>query len=171
MGPSSRACCGQPCATAAAGLVAARACCCATFRSLPSVGQRFSRARPIDVCRAEPSISLPSARPGGASLRSRPRCGSSPTRSPGEGCVADPSLASTRAPGPQRDGGVALRERIIKTPCVTARQQGLREQGRSTVSSPRAACANASRRPQPNAIAEKHLVLRYSDLAPSAGDP
>ena len=31
------------------GLVAARACCCATFRSLPSVGQRFSRARP-DRC-------------------------------------------------------------------------------------------------------------------------
>ena len=30
-------------------LVAARACCCATFRSLPSVGQRFSRARP-DRC-------------------------------------------------------------------------------------------------------------------------
>ena len=26
-----------------------RVCCCATFRSLPSVGQRFSRARP-DRC-------------------------------------------------------------------------------------------------------------------------
>ena len=53
-------CWGQPCATAAGWSRRVRA---AARRSghLPSVGQRFSLG-PIDVCRAEPSISLPSAR-------------------------------------------------------------------------------------------------------------
>ena len=48
-------------------LVAARACCCATFRSLPSVGQRFSRAaaRSMSAALSRRSLCLPSA--GGAS--------------------------------------------------------------------------------------------------------
>ena len=56
---------------------------------------------------------------------------------------------------PPNEGGVALRrERIIKTPCDRA-AAGAAQTRRSTVSSPRAALRPAaSRRPQPNAVAE-----------------
>ena len=59
--------CGQPCATAAGWSRRVRA---AARRSghLPSKGQRSRALGPIDVCRAEPSISLPSAPAGGASF-------------------------------------------------------------------------------------------------------
>ena len=176
MGPSSlrgregcwlRACSAQLCTTAAGwsragrrGVLAggsparrllagggAGACAAArTFRFLAfrSVGQRFSRAAagpmPVDLFAAQ--------RPGGASFRSRPRRGSSRTRPPGEGCVADPSLAST--PPSTSRGDLLSRSATPSKRRVTADrsagQQGLRKQGRSHVSSPRAALSDASRR-------------------------
>ena len=155
------ACCGQPRATAAAGLVAARACCCATFRSLAERGAAFLARSARSMSAALSRRSLCAQRPaGGASFRSRPRRGSSPTRPPGEGCVADPSLALTPSTISLHIERPAWRcelvREAIKAPVEAPGSRGCANRAGRTASSPRAACAAASRRLQPNAIAEKH---------------
>ena len=147
-GGGAGACCGQPRATAQRWLVWGVLAVGSPARRLRAGRGACVLLRDVPVtCRAWGSVSRalrPDARrslwcpaPQGASFRSRPRRGSSPTRPPGEGCVADPSLASTApliSPPPHREGVAALREAISKrrvTAGRSARQQGLREQGRS----------------------------------------
>ena len=108
---------------------------CVLLRDVPVTAERGAAflarsARSMSAALSRRSL-CPAPGPGGASFRSRPRRGSSPTRPPGEGCVADPSLASTRFEHIERRG-VALREAISKrrvTAGRSARLQGLPQTG------------------------------------------
>ena len=114
------ACWGQPCATAAGCGRGA----CVLLRDVPVTCRAWgsvSRALgPIDVCRAEPSISSAAQRPaGGASFRPRPRRGSSSTRPPGDlpERAASRIRALLRRRAPHREEGVALQRGDDQTPC------------------------------------------------------
>ena len=141
---------------------------CVLLRDVPVTcrawGSVSRSARSMSAALSRRSLCLPSAGPGGASLRSRPRRGSSPTRPPGEGCVADPSLASTPS-STSRGGRGAAREDNQNAVCPRG-SRGCANRADRAVSSPRAACAAASRRPQPNAIAEKAPWARSSRPSP-----
>ena len=91
---------------------------CVLLRDVPVTAERGAAF----LARSARSMSAALSRrslcpaPGGASFRPRPRRGSSPTRPPGEGCVADPSLASTAPPSTSR-GSPLTQRHAIKTPC------------------------------------------------------
>ena len=138
---------------------------CVLLRDVPVTAERGaaflarSARSMFDVCRAEPSSRrslCPAPRPAmGASFRPRPRRGSSPTRPPGEGCVADPSLASTPPPPLEpiyREAAWRCAQNERRSKRCDRPAAGAAQTRRATVSSPRAACAAASRRLQPNAI-------------------
>ena len=129
---------------------------CVLLRDVPVTAERgaaFLARSARSMSAALSRRSLCQRPPGGASFRSRRRRGSSPTRPPGEGCVADPSLASTPS-STSRGGRGAAREDNQNAVCPRG-SRGCANRADRAVSSPRAACAAASRRPQPNAIAEK----------------